>query len=839
MIEVKNISKTYKSKKGKNTLALDNVTLSFSEKGMTFILGKSGSGKSTLLNVLGGLDKYDKGEVLVLGKSTKEFSESEFDSYRNTYVGFIFQEFNLLEEYNVYENITLALQLQQKEINDKELDRLFEKLELSDLKQRKVNELSGGQKQRVAIMRALIKNPKLILADEPTGNLDSKTGKEVMELLQEISKEKLVVIVSHDTEYAKTYGDRIIEIKDGKVISDTLEGTLQEKTKNYETIKSHLPLKESLKLGLGSLKFKKIKLLFTIILIIFTLGFLSCSDTLSSYNYNKELGKTFKEKNEEYFLVENNYLYYDSYGSLDKIPMILTEEKEEKIKKEIKGEPYKVYDFYETTCYGKCSVESTLKIDNKEFTDMYGYTKVIVDDTLSSINEEIIGKNSVSDNEIVISNYIADKIIRNGIYVHELVVDTEFKKSNIFEPKTYEDIINTNYTYYFGELGKVKIVGIINYKIDEKDTNLIENLYSNIYISSSFIENLETYEGSSLNSKYYYNAVYTDNEPLSEYSVNPGALNHEIEYFDGTNWVKRSSLNPNEVILNIDLLTYYDNDYYSNLSSYQNAHYDEDYSVTANRFNANYINEKNVIGKKINLTSYFGYEQDDIFKKYDNLTVVGVFVNDYITYGENTYSESINIYLSEDEVRDIVTNTFENTSLLFKANDKTDLANLSKKFPYESELSIKTAYSDILYNEYELFQVISKIAFYISIVLLVFTIILIMNFMFNSVTYRKKEIGVLRALGSRVNDVSKIFLWEAFVISIISGTVASILLIVVSNTLNSFIKSRLLLVSTPFLIGFRQFFIIYLVVFILTFISSILPIIKISKMKPIDAILNK
>ena len=196
MIELRNVSKIYKSKKGNKTTALNNVSLKFDDKGMTFILGKSGSGKSTLLNIIGGLDKYDSGDIFILGKSSKDFKNSDFDSYRNTYVGFVFQEFNILEDYNVYENISLALQLQQKNIDKEKIDKLLDKLGLIDLKTRKVNELSGGQKQRVAIARALIKDPKIILADEPTGNLDSKTGKQVMDLLKEISKEKLVIIVS-------------------------------------------------------------------------------------------------------------------------------------------------------------------------------------------------------------------------------------------------------------------------------------------------------------------------------------------------------------------------------------------------------------------------------------------------------------------------------------------------------------------------------------------------------------------------------------------------------------------------------------------------------------------
>ena len=165
MIELKNVVKKYKSKKGHTTTALNNISIKFDNKGMTFILGKSGSGKSTMLNVIGGLDKYDSGDIIILGKSTKNFRKADFDSYRNTYVGFVFQEFNILEDYNVYENIVLALQLQKKDIDKNKIDELLEKLELKNLKTRKVNELSGGQKQRVAIARALIKDPKIILAD--------------------------------------------------------------------------------------------------------------------------------------------------------------------------------------------------------------------------------------------------------------------------------------------------------------------------------------------------------------------------------------------------------------------------------------------------------------------------------------------------------------------------------------------------------------------------------------------------------------------------------------------------------------------------------------------------
>lgn len=227
MLEIKNLTKVYKTKGGVAVRALDDVTLSFPEYGMVFLLGKSGSGKSTLLNVAGGLDAPDSGEIIVKGKSSKKFSAADFDSYRNTYVGFIFQEYNILNEFNVEQNVALALQLQGEKSDKESVDALLKEVDLNGLGKRKPNTLSGGQKQRVAIARALIKQPEILMADEPTGALDSATGKQVLDTLKKLSKTKLVIVVSHDREFAETYGDRIIELADGKVISD--------ETKNYDS----------------------------------------------------------------------------------------------------------------------------------------------------------------------------------------------------------------------------------------------------------------------------------------------------------------------------------------------------------------------------------------------------------------------------------------------------------------------------------------------------------------------------------------------------------------------------------------------------------------------------
>lgn len=220
MLEVKNLYKDYRSKTGVTVHALNGISIKFRKTGLVFIVGKSGCGKSTLLNVLGGLDKPDGGEIIINGTSSLKFKPSDFDSYRNTYVGFVFQEYNLLKDFSVGANVALALELQSKRATNESVNDILKTVDLDGYGARRINELSGGQKQRVAIARALVKDPEIILADEPSGALDSQNAKQLFDTLKKLSKTKLVIVVSHDREFASFYGDRVIEMSDGKIIGD-------------------------------------------------------------------------------------------------------------------------------------------------------------------------------------------------------------------------------------------------------------------------------------------------------------------------------------------------------------------------------------------------------------------------------------------------------------------------------------------------------------------------------------------------------------------------------------------------------------------------------------------
>lgn len=264
MIKLQELSKDYFIDK-KPYRALHEVSLDFPSVQFVSILGPSGCGKSTLLNLIGGLDGITEGDILVDGKSLKSMSEKDLDSYRNNDVGFIFQDYYLIPHLSILDNIKIALAVRdysESDMNEKSLQALAS-VGLQDMAKKKPNQLSGGQAQRVAIARALVTDPKVILADEPTGALDSETAKEIMTILKDLSKSKLVLMVTHNEELARDYSDRIIRLKDGKVESDSLVSEPVEMNEERPLRRSRLSLKMKLKLAFQNIWSKKGKTILT------------------------------------------------------------------------------------------------------------------------------------------------------------------------------------------------------------------------------------------------------------------------------------------------------------------------------------------------------------------------------------------------------------------------------------------------------------------------------------------------------------------------------------------------------------------------------------------------
>ncbi len=262
MLRLENIKKDYVTGDSK-VEALKGITLQFRKSEFVSILGQSGCGKTTLLNIIGGLDRYTSGDLVINGKSTKEFKDRDWDSYRNHSVGFVFQTYNLIPHQSILANVELALTLSgvSKSERRKKAIKALEDVGLKEQINKKPNQLSGGQMQRVAIARALVNDPEIILADEPTGALDTKTSVQVMEILKKIAKDRLIIMVTHNPDLAEKYSSRIIKILDGKIIDDSNPYSKEEEKKEDRTSKANSKVSMSfltaLSLSLNNLMTKK------------------------------------------------------------------------------------------------------------------------------------------------------------------------------------------------------------------------------------------------------------------------------------------------------------------------------------------------------------------------------------------------------------------------------------------------------------------------------------------------------------------------------------------------------------------------------------------------------
>ncbi|NLJ97167.1 MAG: ABC transporter ATP-binding protein, partial [Clostridiales bacterium] len=262
MLQIKNISKQYIT--GELTQnALSDVSLNFRDNEFVAVLGPSGSGKTTLLNIIGGLDRYDSGDLIINGISTKKYKDRDWDSYRNHTIGFVFQSYNLISHQSILANVELALTISGVSIMERRrrAKEALIKVGLGDQLHKRPNQMSGGQMQRVAIARALVNNPDILLADEPTGALDSETSVQVMELIKEIAKDRLVIMVTHNAELAGEYANRIVRLRDGKIIDDTnpleIDETELEEPKHKNMGKASMSFLTALSLSFNNLRTKK------------------------------------------------------------------------------------------------------------------------------------------------------------------------------------------------------------------------------------------------------------------------------------------------------------------------------------------------------------------------------------------------------------------------------------------------------------------------------------------------------------------------------------------------------------------------------------------------------
>lgn len=297
MIRLRQVTKEYATVAGVAVRALDGIDLNLPDRGLIFLVGRSGCGKTTLLNLLGGLDEPTAGTIRISGRP---LSGRTMAAYRNRAVGFVFQEYNLIEEMTVGENLAFALELQRLKPTAEQIETALKRVGLAAVADKYPRELSGGQRQRVAIARALIKEPQLILADEPTGALDRQTGRQIFELLRLLAKDRLVIVVSHDRAAAETYADRILEMEDGRLIGDTMPMTDEPKKETPPWVSAHLPMGRALRMAWRTLMSKKIRIGAILLLSVAAFVLVGMADVFAAYESRTAFLRTMEESGRTY-----------------------------------------------------------------------------------------------------------------------------------------------------------------------------------------------------------------------------------------------------------------------------------------------------------------------------------------------------------------------------------------------------------------------------------------------------------------------------------------------------------------------------------------------------------
>ncbi len=897
MLEIINLTKTYKLKKAENVTALNGVTLKFPEKGMVFLLGKSGSGKSTLLHMLGGLDTFDSGKLLIKGKSTENFTQKQMDSYRNTYVGFIFQDYNVLNEFTVGANVALAIELQNRKATNKEISDILSRVDLQGFGSRKPNELSGGQKQRVAIARALVKNPRIIMADEPTGALDSATGRQVLDTLKKLSAEKLVIVVSHDREFAEQYADRIIELCDGKVIADnefvnesanqtgvSFAGnciTVPEKyqlseqdridinnylknltgdaviTPGHHTlrksvpvnngsiawrdtsplalIRSKLPMKSAFKIGASGLKYKKIRLVITIFLSCIAFGLFGLADTFAAYNHIKtctnsiiDSGITYAamQKQQRNVRSEDNYVYYTGNYKLNDADL-------EKIKNDTGITVNGVFiprgwnlDFLN-------NYDESVKFTQTEY-HIYPYGFVgfseITADRLKDMNYKILCGRlpSGTKDEIGISKYIAETFIKGGYrqkgekkFTKIGAAEDMLNKTLYLNGKNYTVtcIIDTNFDFNrylpltIEKEGKTNADDLLSYALFAELAGLRQNSFLQVaFVGDGFVKELAAKEVTTLEANSGW-AWYNCEDAANNFycSINAsyfGTVNDikhpkAVTYFGG-----RKSLKPDEILVAESCLSYG-----GKMTEEQLAN--ATFTLECGTYSSGEVTKAPLNGKKYVVA---GIINDAEYPQYKDTVISADGITDYICTKESgIYNYCVgNMPKGENEVKNLVSYCYQTEP--------------------EYRYSLQNSVTFELDTVNDVLKDLSIVFLFIGIGFAAFAAIMFANFISTSVAYKKNDIGILRAIGSRSADVFRIFFSESFIIAVINFVLSAAGVYAVTAVINYVIRIRLGFMITLLNFGIRQIALLFIISMFIAAAASFIPVKIIASKKPIEAI---
>ena len=796
MLELKNIKKSYTVGEVKQEV-LKGIDVKFRDNEFTSILGSSGSGKTTLLNIIGGLDKYDGGELIIDGVSTKKYNDRDWDSYRNYRVGFIFQSYNLIMHQSVLSNVEIALTLtgvSKQERRKRAIDALT-KVGLKEHINKRPNQLSGGQMQRVAIARALVNDPEIILADEPTGALDSKTSVQIMDLLKEIASDKLVIMVTHNPDLAKEYSTRIIELKDGKIIDDSNPcKDKEDKVSEKEIKKTSMSLLSALSLSFNNLLTKKGRTFLTAFAgsvgIIGIALVLALSNGVRNYIDNMQNDSSGNQaisiKNTRTETMKSSDVninpkkkekHDNQILANDDISSNLTLAQQQLIKKQ-NLKDLKIY------------------IDNnKEKLEKYSsnikYTY--------NVDIQLYDENDNGDLVKINPNENADNVDASGLAA---MLSTSIIKNAFVELKN-----ENQYEIVNGHMpeNKKEVVLVVN---KEGEINLSTMYSLNFENKEDIAKIMNDKDSIKLNDvKYDYNKIVGKKYKLI----------NAVDYYEkqGNVWIDKSSdpsylkslYNEADSLEVVGIVKVKDD---SSLNGFLGYNHEllEDY---INKANDSDIAKEQLNNKDINV--FTGIPFDNVTSKYeDNIKILGAASLD------DPYE--ISIYTKNPESKDGIKKFLD---------DYNDKANDDQKIEYVDDIEMLTsALSSIV-------KVISYVMIAFVSISLVVAAIMIGIITYISVLERTKEIGILRAIGASKKDVKRVFRAETIIEGLLAGTMGIIISYVLSLGVNV-IVSLLAKIDNIMSLSIIHAIILITMSVLLTVIAGLVPAGMASRKDPVESL---
>lgn len=818
MLQLKNITKNYLS--GDNEVqALKGIDIEFRENEFVSILGQSGCGKTTLLNIIGGLDRYTSGDLIINGKSTKEFKDKDWDTYRNHSVGFVFQSYNLIPHQTVLANVELALTISGvgKAERKKKAIEALQKVGLGDQLNKKPNQMSGGQMQRVAIARALVNDPDILLADEPTGALDSKTSVQVMEILKEISKDRLIIMVTHNPELAKKYSSRIVKLLDGKIIDDSNpyksseEDVKKARNKKDKSGKASMKFTTAVRLSLNNLMTKKGRTFLTSfagsIGIIGIALILSLSHGMQSYINRVE------------------------EDTLSSYPLTIQE--------------------------ASIDVTSMLEAmmgngEKEEHNDNKIYSRPIVNNILETVSTKLQTNNLEEFKKYLESGDTNIKDYINAIQ-YEYNLNLNIYKQN--EDKTYQQV---NPSKVFDELGFGEMMesrqsasSMMSGSMAMTQTDVWTEMLDNQNLLQS------QYDVLAGNWPTKYNEVVLivdENNEVSDYTLyslgikDIKELNESMEKIKNKEKVEagESESYSYDDLLNYKFKILLNTDYYKKSgNAWQDKSNDDEYmkNVVDNAEEITIVgiikpNEETVSSSGAGMIGYTKELKEYVINKINETEIVkeqkensniNVFTgiefpenqNSSFDYSQLTDEQRMYMAtLSEAELAELMKNYAENSTATYDSNLSTlGVVDLNKPstiniYPkdFESKDMITTRISE--YNDKQtndgkeenvitytdivgvMMSSVSTIINVISYVLIAFVGIslVVSSIMIGIITYisvleRTKEIGILRSIGASKKDVSRVFNAETLIIGLVAGLIGIVVTLLLNIPINMIIKS--------------------------------------------------